>query len=121
MLPPAMHCTETVPKYIHDVFCSESTYQRPKINWAELSAQNEVFTAERWNNAMPMIKDFYHEDPEVANMHPTRVAELRLVIEHEIGATFFKLKDNSPRGLCRPLSLSIIPKTHCLEVSTPEL
>ncbi|XP_064624758.1 probable ATP-dependent RNA helicase DDX43 [Lineus longissimus] len=56
---------------------TESTYQRPKINWAELSAQNEVFTAERWNNAMPMIKDFYHEDPEVANMHPTRVAELR--------------------------------------------
>jgi hypothetical protein len=61
------------------LFFSESTYQRPKIDWDSLSSANEEYTKGRWKDAAPLLKDFYHEDPAVANMHPKEVEAIRWV------------------------------------------
>lgn len=43
------------------------------VDWSKLNAFHENHQQERWNNLPPIIKDFYKEDPEVANMDPTEV------------------------------------------------
>nr|QOS47394.1 DEAD-box DDX43 [Locusta migratoria] len=49
------------------------------INWSELNRVYEEAQKEKWSKLPPMIKNFYQEDPEVANMSPEHVAKYRLI------------------------------------------
>lgn len=47
------------------------------IDWAAFNRQSEDFTKEFWAKLPDIIKNFYQEDPEVANFTPEQVAEIR--------------------------------------------
>lgn len=48
------------------------------IDWEKLNAYHTEVQQNRWANLPPIIKDFYKEDPEVANMSPAEVTRWRL-------------------------------------------
>ncbi|XP_023719273.1 uncharacterized protein LOC111870865 isoform X5 [Cryptotermes secundus] len=51
--------------------------QKPQIDWAKASRIFEEAQKERWSKCPPLRKDFYIEDPEVANMLPEEVQRFR--------------------------------------------
>ncbi|PNF17555.1 hypothetical protein B7P43_G15556 [Cryptotermes secundus] len=51
--------------------------QKPQIDWAKASRIFEEAQKERWSKCPPLHKDFYIEDPEVANMLPEEVQRFR--------------------------------------------
>lgn len=53
------------------------------IDWEKLNAYYDKHQNDRWNKLPPIIKDFYKEDPAVANMSPSEVARWRLA-NHDI-------------------------------------
>ena len=56
---------------------SSSTFV-PRIDWARAKQESDIYEKEKWKNYPPITKNFYFEDPEVANMEPEEVAEIRL-------------------------------------------
>lgn len=53
------------------------------IDWDALNADYEKNQKERWSKLPPIVKDFYIEDPKVANMPPAEVQRWRLA-NHDI-------------------------------------
>ncbi|XP_067678893.1 probable ATP-dependent RNA helicase DDX43 [Haliotis asinina] len=51
--------------------------EKPKINWGMIRAAKEANEAKKFEGLPPLEKNFYFEDPEVANMHPGEVKEIR--------------------------------------------
>ncbi|XP_066274835.1 probable ATP-dependent RNA helicase DDX43 [Branchiostoma lanceolatum] len=51
--------------------------QAPRINWKELHANREANAAKKWEQCPKIKKNFYFEDPGVANMTPEEVEEFR--------------------------------------------
>ncbi|XP_052777859.1 probable ATP-dependent RNA helicase DDX43 [Mya arenaria] len=50
---------------------------RPKINWGTIMADREANEKKKFAHLPPIKKNFYLEDPEVANMHPETVNMIR--------------------------------------------
>lgn len=48
------------------------------VNWVKLNAYHDKKQQEKFAKLPPVIKDFYKEDPEVANMSPAEVKRWRL-------------------------------------------
>ncbi|XP_048256269.1 probable ATP-dependent RNA helicase DDX43 isoform X4 [Haliotis rufescens] len=51
--------------------------EKPKINWGIIRAAKEANEAKKFEGLPPLEKNFYFEDPDVANMHPGEVKEIR--------------------------------------------
>ncbi|XP_078672369.1 putative ATP-dependent RNA helicase DDX43 [Branchiostoma floridae x Branchiostoma belcheri] len=49
----------------------------PRINWKQLHANREAMEAKKWEHCPQIKKNFYFEDPGVANMTPEEVEEFR--------------------------------------------
>ncbi|XP_041358597.1 probable ATP-dependent RNA helicase DDX43 [Gigantopelta aegis] len=50
---------------------------KPKINWAMIRAEKEINEKKKFEGLPPIKKDFYIEDPNVANMYPEEVHQFR--------------------------------------------
>ncbi|KAJ0172177.1 hypothetical protein K1T71_012150 [Dendrolimus kikuchii] len=53
------------------------------IDWDKLNAYYDKHQNDRWSKLPPIVKDFYKEDPKVANMSSSEVARWRLA-NHDI-------------------------------------
>ncbi|XP_013418694.1 probable ATP-dependent RNA helicase DDX43 [Lingula anatina] len=51
--------------------------ERPRIDWGKLREDRAKNEALKWKDYPPLKKQFYIEDPAVANMYPEEVAEIR--------------------------------------------
>ncbi|XP_066995104.1 probable ATP-dependent RNA helicase DDX43 isoform X2 [Anabrus simplex] len=64
--------------------------EKQPINWSELNKIYEEAQKERWSKCPPLDKDFYVEDPDVADMNPEEVSQFRkannnIVVSHTFG------------------------------------
>ncbi|XP_014297364.1 probable ATP-dependent RNA helicase DDX43 [Microplitis demolitor] len=48
------------------------------FDWTSVNEEQKEFERKRWKDLKPLKKNFYNEDPEVANMSPEEVAQIRL-------------------------------------------
>jgi len=57
---------------------SEPEPKKPEfIDWAEINKKYEEAQKERWSKLPKLLKDFYEEDPDVADMSPEEVERFR--------------------------------------------
>uniref|UniRef100_A0A8W7M1K5 RNA helicase n=1 Tax=Anopheles arabiensis TaxID=7173 RepID=A0A8W7M1K5_ANOAR len=75
------------------------------IDWASLNKEADEAFKERWAKCPPLVKMFYNEREEVANMRPEQVAAFReannnIVVER----TFKDEKDNERKPIPNPVS-----------------
>ena len=48
------------------------------IDWSQIAANEAAYRQERWGNLPPVEKKFYTEDPQVARLSESEVADIRL-------------------------------------------
>ncbi|PSN29920.1 hypothetical protein C0J52_20712 [Blattella germanica] len=68
---------ETFNGSSNNVEDEEHSSAKPLINWAELNKKYEDAQKERWSKCPPLIKNFYIENPEVANMPAEEAQRIR--------------------------------------------
>lgn len=67
------------------------------IDWDKLNAYYDKHQNDRWSKLPPIVKDFYKEDPEVANMSHSEVARWRLANQDiQVKRTFADRPDLRP-------------------------
>ncbi|KAL3868312.1 hypothetical protein ACJMK2_041133 [Sinanodonta woodiana] len=76
--------------------------QPRKINWASIWADKEANDILKFKDLPPIKKNFYYEDPNVANMYPDDIAEIRLE-KNNISVTDLSEDENNPGRIPNPV------------------
>ncbi|KAJ8033397.1 putative ATP-dependent RNA helicase DDX43 [Holothuria leucospilota] len=63
----------------------------PQINWGEIIKASKERESTRWKGAVPIVKDFYKENPRIARMTPEEVA----IAREKLGVS---VKDDAKEG-----------------------